>query len=120
MEPGSLGLLCALSILRARSWSRMFERLIRSGAASSYADVAAMVKQTTARLSQLAMLLNLAPDLQAEILDLTAPEKRGVLIDEKEVRRIANEVDWSVQREAWRKILTQGGSISSGSAEPPP
>ena len=92
------------TIVRSLVRAHAYERLIRSGTATSYADVAAIVKQTTARLSQLAMLLNLAPDLQAEILDLAAPAKRGVSIDEKEVRKIANEPDWGKQRTMWRAI----------------
>jgi len=105
------------SLVRAHS----YERLIRSGAATSYADVAAMVKQTTARLSQLAMLLNLAPDVQAEILDLAEPENRGATVDEKEVRKIANEADWEKQRKAWREIqfkseptLAPTGGVAGG------
>jgi len=94
----------APTIVRSLVRAHAYERLIRSGAATSYADVAALVKQTTARLSQIAMLLSLAPDLQAEILSLAAPERRGVSIDEKEVRRIANEADWEKQRTAWREI----------------
>ena len=95
------------TIVRALVRAHANERLIRSGAATSYADVAALVKQTTARLSQLAMLLNLAPDIQAEILDLAAPENRGVAIDEKEVRRIANEPDWEEQRTGWRILMSR-------------
>ncbi len=90
------------TIVRSLVRAHAYERLVRSGAATSYADVAAMVKQTTARLAQLAALLNLAPDVQAGILDLAAPENRGVSVDEKEVRKIANEPDWSVQRTMWR------------------
>lgn len=96
------------TIVRSLVRAHAYERLIRSGAATSYADVAAMVKQTTARLSQLAMLLNLAPDLQAEILELAAPENRGATVDEKEVRRIANEPDWGKQRRAWREMMARG------------
>jgi len=92
------------TIVRSLVRAHAYERLIRSRAASSYADVAAMVKQTTARLSQLAMLLNLAPDIQAEILAMAAPENHDATVDEKVVRRIANESDWAVQRSAWRAV----------------
>lgn len=92
------------TIVRALVRAHAYERLIRSGTVASYVEVAAMVKQTTARISQLAMLLNLAPDIQAEILGLAALENRGVIVDEKEVRRIANEPEWTKQREAWRAI----------------
>jgi len=95
------------TIVRSLVRAHAYERMIRSGAATSYADVAAQVKLTTARLAQLAALLNLAPDIQAEILDLAAPENRGIAIDEKEVRRIANEADWGKQRAAWREIQTK-------------
>ena len=43
-------------------------------------------------------LLNLAPDIQAEILDLPAIESGRAIITERTLRRVVAELDWGSQR----------------------
>jgi hypothetical protein len=56
---------------------------------------------TPARMTQILTLLNLAPDIQEEILFLSRTTAGRGDIQEKAVRRIAMELDWGKQREMW-------------------
>jgi hypothetical protein len=48
-------------------------------------------------------LLSLAPDIQEEILFLSATEKGRDRINESDLRPIAAELDWRKQRRMWRQ-----------------
>ena len=46
-------------------------------------------------------LLHLAPDIQEEILFLPPAEPGRAVLTEKQVRRVAAEMDWRKQRRMW-------------------
>ena len=64
-----------------------------------------------ARTTQILTLLNLAPDIQEEILFLPRTNEGRGDIQEKDVRQIAMELDWKRQREIWR-VLRQSANAT--------
>ena len=66
-----------------------FEGLISDGVVASYAELARLGRVTQARLTQLMNLLNLAPDIQEEILFLAQSPGRE-RITERNVRCVAS------------------------------
>jgi hypothetical protein len=81
------------------------EELVRSGEVADYADLARLGHVTRARMSQIMNLLNLAPDIQEEILFLPRTTKDRDPIGERDLRPIAATIDWTAQRRAWRSYL---------------
>src|SRR5262245_30440286 len=75
-------------LARLMALARQVEELVRSGTLGSYAAAARLGRVSRARLSQILGLLNLAPDLQEQLLFLEHP-RRGrsapVLRDRKSV-----------------------------------
>ena len=64
-----------------------FQGMLDCGAVRDYADLARLGYVTRARITQIMNLLLLAPDIQEEILTLTAS--------------VAKIVPWGKQRQAW-------------------
>jgi hypothetical protein len=69
--------------------------LVRNGTAKNYRELAELGHVSPARLSQILLLLNLAPAIQEYILFLSAGE--GGFITESELRNIARESRWDRQ-----------------------
>ncbi len=61
---------------------------------------------TTARMTHIMWLINLAPEIQEAILFLPRVESGPDTVKEIEVRRIARVMDWGVQRSWWRECLS--------------
>jgi hypothetical protein len=82
-----------------------FDELVRTGQVGSYSALASVGHVTRARVSQIASLLHLAPDLQEALLFLP-PTVRGrdpiILAD---LMPIAATIDWRKQRRLWRQLL---------------
>lgn len=93
MQPGAISRLMALAI--------HFDQLIRDGVV---ADLARLGRVTQARVTQIMNLLNLAPDIQEEILFLTTDQQVRTPVIEKRVRPIVAEMDWRKQRRMWRNL----------------
>jgi len=78
-----------------------FEGLLADGVVRDYADLARLGRVTRARMTQIMRLLDLAPDIQEEILfDQPA-------LTEREIRPVVREVDWGRQREVWRRVFSR-------------
>jgi hypothetical protein len=81
-----------------------FDEMVRSGQIRSYCELATLGHVTRARISQIASLLHLAPDIQEALLFL--PTERGrdpiILAD---LVPLAAAFDWRKQRRLWRKLL---------------
>jgi hypothetical protein len=71
--------------------------LIRTGAVESQTDLDAFGHITTARMTQIMALLNLAPDIQEEILFLPLTRHGHDAIKESDVNLLINTFDWQVQ-----------------------
>lgn len=100
---GSVPRLARLMALALR-----LEKLVRSGEVADYADIAQLGHVTRARVTQIMNLLNLAPDIQEEILFLPRTEHGRDPIRERIVRPITAVMDWRKQRKMWAAVKSQG------------
>lgn len=78
-----------------------FERLVTEGIVESYADLARLGGVSFARVSQIMNLLNLAPEIQEELLFLKKTPGDREPLTEFDLRDIVTEVDWIIQRKRW-------------------
>jgi hypothetical protein len=88
--------------LLALAWH--IEGLVRSGRLASYAVAARLGHVSRARLSQIMSLLNLAPDLQEQLLFLQHPRRGRAPLVLRHVLRVAAAVAWDEQRRRWRQL----------------
>jgi hypothetical protein len=92
-------------VARLMALALRLDELVRTGQVASYSALAALGQVTRARISQIASLLHLAPDIQEALLFLP-PTLRGrdaiILAD---LMPIAACVDWRKQRRLWRRLL---------------
>ena len=88
--------------LLALAWH--IDGLVRSGTLASYAAAARLGHVSRARLSQIMSLLNLAPDLQEQVLFLQHPRRGRTPLALRQILRVAAVLDWPEQRRRWRKL----------------
>jgi len=81
-----------------------FEGLVREGEVRDYADLARLGQVSRARITQIMNLLNLAPDIQEDILFMPPTAKVRQALPERRVRSVAAVPDWRKQRRLWRQI----------------
>jgi hypothetical protein len=91
-------------ISRLMALAIRFDRMLQEGSIVSYADVARLGRVTPARVSQIMALLQLAPDIQEEILFLPALERGRGPIHMWKVLPIAGLLSWPAQRRRWRAL----------------
>jgi len=84
--------------------ARHVEELVRSGTVGSYAAAARLGRVSRARMSQILGLLNLAPDLQEQLLFLEHPARGRPAPVLRQVLIVAAALDWDEQRRRWRKL----------------
>lgn len=82
-----------------------FDRLLRDGVVASYTELAALGHVTRPRISQIMNLLQLAPDIQEEILFLPRTEHGRDPMQLRQLQPIAAVLDWRKQRHLWRQLL---------------
>ena len=95
-------------ITRLLALALKFEELIRSGTVSNYAAVAQVAHVSRSRVTQMTGLLNLAPDIQEEILFLPAAGASRLRISEPSLRRLTATLLWNQQREQWKNLRRSG------------
>ncbi len=93
-------------ITRLLALALKFEELIRSGVVGNYTVMAQLGQVSRSRVTQVTNLLNLAPDIQEEILFLRSEEAERLRISELSVRKLSAILEWGEQRVHWR-ILRQ-------------
>jgi hypothetical protein len=81
------------------------EQLIASGHVANYSALAQLVGTTRARITQVANLTLLAPDIQEAVLFLEPVTKGRDPITERDLRPLVAEVDWSCQRTLWAALM---------------
>jgi hypothetical protein len=89
-------------VIAGLSW---LDQLIRDGVVADQAELARLGRVSRARLTQIMNLLQLAPDIQEEILFLPCVERGREPVSERDLRLIAAEVDWEGQRGMWGKVI---------------
>jgi len=80
------------------------DKLIRDGVIANQSELAEFGHITTARMTQIMTLLNLAPDIQEQLLFLPRRQRGRDMIIENDVRPIAQTFDWKKQRRLWSKL----------------
>src|SRR5258708_4395848 len=90
-------------IARLLALAHKLDALVRSGAISDYAELARLGHISPARLTQIMVLLHLAPSIQEYILFLSAADAR--FITELGLRKIAREPRWDRQRAFFEQIV---------------
>ena len=102
VEPGNVPRVSKVMALAIR-----FEGLVRRGEVRDYADLARLGYVTPGRITQIMCLLNLAPDLQEEVLFLPRTVKGRDPIKETDVRQIAAVSHWHRQRKMWARLVRE-------------
>jgi hypothetical protein len=95
-------------ITRLLALAVKFEGLRQSGTVKNYAELARLGRVSRARVSQIMSLLNLATDIQQDIL--LSPKMN---VPESSIRALSAEVIWSRQRERWNKYFANGAGKRS-------
>lgn len=80
------------------------DELVRRGEVADYADLARFGHVTRARMTQVMNLLNLAPDIQEEVLFLPRTICGFDAIGERHLRSICTVMDWKKQRRLWQQL----------------
>jgi hypothetical protein len=88
-------------IARLMALAIRLEGLVRDESFQDYAELAQLGRVTRARMTQITKLLQLAPDLQEQLLFL--PPIKG--LNERNLRAIVQRWDWSEQRRIFEKML---------------
>ena len=99
---------CAIPrIARLMALAIRFEGLVRQGAFRDYAEIARLGRVTRARMTQIMKLVDLAPDIQEQILFLPT----GRNLNERKLRCVVSTIDWCEQRRLFDRIT--GGLADS-------
>jgi hypothetical protein len=97
-------------IARLMALAIRFDGLLREDKIRDYAELARLGRVTRARMTQIMKLLNLAPDIQEQILFL--PCIKG--LNERNLRSVVCRIDWDEQRRVFQRIKRRLG-IDGGS-----
>ncbi len=81
-----------------------FEKLVWPGAFQGGAQLDRLGHVPRARPTQIMNLLQLAPDIQEDILFLSRTPAVRDTISERQVRVVAAELDWKEQRRLWHEL----------------
>jgi DNA invertase Pin-like site-specific DNA recombinase len=94
-------------IARLMALALRFEQMIDESVVPDYTALAALGHVSRARVTQIMNLRNLAPDIQEELLFLSATAVARCRISESSVRRLSSVLLWRQQRAHW-EVLKSG------------
>ncbi len=89
-------------ISRLLALALKMEQMIQEGTVKNFGELAHLGQVSRARITQVMNLLQLAPDIQEEILLGNTPEDR---LRESAIRKLSGVVRWSEQRDRWHQLL---------------
>lgn len=92
-------------VARLMALAIRFDNLVRTGAVSTQAELAAAGHVTRARVTQIMNLLHLAPDIQEAVLHLPLVTNGRDPITEHDLREVTSRVEWRAQRQLWQSLL---------------
>jgi hypothetical protein len=93
-------------VARLLALAHKFEGLVQHGTIADYATLARLGHVSRARVSQLMNLLQLAPDIQEQILFLSPTVTGRDRLKLRDLQPIAQILDWHEQRVLWRELLS--------------
>jgi len=102
LMPGKIPRISRLMALAIR-----YDKLIREGKLKDFAQLAKLGQVSRARVSQISNLLNLAPDIQEELLFLGRTVSGKDTITERHMRPILSNLSWNEQRKMWKELKEQ-------------
>lgn len=82
-----------------------FDEMLRGGQVADYAALARLGHVSRARISQIASLLLLAPDIQEAVLHLPSVQRGRDPIHLRELLNLAAQPNWQRQRVLWQRLL---------------
>ncbi len=91
-------------IARLMALALKFEQMRRQAVVTDYSVLATLGRVSRSRVTQIMNLLNLAPDLQEQILFLKADAAERHGICELSIRRLSSLLLWSEQRARWNAL----------------
>jgi hypothetical protein len=91
-------------ITRLMALAIKFQDMVDRGEVRDYADLARLGYVSRARITQIMNLLNLAPDIQEELLTSTTLPS-GKAMPERGFRHVAAVVEWNEQRTLWKSFF---------------
>jgi len=97
-------------IARLMALAIRFDRLIRDGTVVDQSELARIACVTQPRMTQIMNLLNLAPDLQEQLLLLEQVTAGRERVHERGLRAIVGASDWGEQRRRWSVALASNVS----------
>ena len=90
-------------VARLVALAHKLEALVHSGQVKDYGELARLAHVSPARIAQIVLLGQLAPEIQDYVLFL--PAEHAGLITEQQLRAIARELRWDRQRDRFEKLL---------------
>ncbi len=91
-------------VARMLALAHKIDGMIRTGELRDLADAARELGLTRARMTQIANLMLLAPEIQTAILELSLVTQGRDPISERQLRPIVAETDWQRQMELWNEV----------------
>ncbi|MBI4162005.1 MAG: hypothetical protein HY509_06130 [Acidobacteria bacterium] len=91
-------------VTRLLALAHRIEGMIRSGELRDWAEAARIVGVTRARMTQVANLLLLAPEIQEIILTLRPIAERRDPVTGSTLRALVTHGDWVLQARAWQAL----------------
>jgi hypothetical protein len=91
-------------ITRLMALAIKFQDMVDRGEVRDYADIARLGFVTRARITQIMNLLNLAPDIQEQLLTSSNPATEAA-VPERGLRPVTAVVEWRLQRKLWKSVL---------------
>jgi hypothetical protein len=88
-------------ITRLMALAIKFQDMVDRGEVNDYADLARLGYVTRARITQIMNLLNLAPDIQEQLISLPDAQEVPQSVSERSLRRVVSAAGWDVQRRLW-------------------
>jgi hypothetical protein len=104
-------------IARLMALALRCEKLIKDGTVADQSELARFGQITMARVTQIMSLLNLAPDVQEQILFLPRTERGRDAVKETDIRPIAAVLDWCKQRRMWAALQRRLEGDDAGSRQ---
>ena len=92
-------------ISRVLALAHRFETLLVKGTVRTFRELAELGHVSRPRLSQIMQLIQLAPDIQEQLLFLPPSVRGPDLVFERHLRSIADVMDWDEQRQLFRSLL---------------
>ncbi len=98
-------------VTRLMALAIRFEQLLHSGTVWDYADLARLGCVSRARITQIMNMLHLAPDIQEELLLLSATTDWRDGINEHNMRAVAALLDFASQRKRFQDLKQRPVSL---------